>query len=559
MEKNKEKKPLSPKEEFYRSLSAAKSIEEIKTVYSTFAASATSDERRLACLLCALCAYRLSTGSTCILPQSLTAAALNFAKEFGDTPTEAELTATLKQAVKNDTIIGHSVPGTIFLQIPKDSYDESVLIEALSAFLSAPKTLDFTPADIEKTIDFITKKAKVELSPEQRAAVSTAISPPVSAISGEPGCGKTFAINVLIRAIKQLFPDARVLLAAPTGKAASRLSETTGEPAQTLHSLLNMRYEGDWKFCVENSISADMIIVDEASLLSLSLASQLFYMASPSTRLVFVGDYNQLPSIDPGSVLSDLEHSGIVPVTTLTTCYRQGSDAKAITDAASIVSSSNGSCWWPFPSGTTLDSPLHFIEANSDTTAQDAMLNAVKQLIAKGISPQDIQVLSPTKKRPLGTVALNTKLRGLLNPSGTGTNETFCIGDKIVCTENMPEKGVTNGDIGQVLFVKRRSVMARFGGGAVELPKSKVELAYALTVHKAQGSEYPVVVLALSMKMQPLLYKSMLYTALTRARQKVIVVGSKAAVMEAVSTDKNKERLSILSWLLKEYYVQSAA
>ena len=272
-----------------------------------------------------------------------------------------------------------------------------------------------------------------------------------------------------------------------------------------------------------------------------------------------MGDSNQLPSIDPGSVLSDLEHSGIVPVTTLTTCYRQGSDAKAITDAASIVSSSDGSCWWPFPSATTLDSPLHFIEANSDTTAQNTILNVVEQLIAKGISPRDIQVLSPTKKRTLGTVALNTKLRGLLNPSGTGTNETFCIGDKIVCTENMPENGVTNGDIGQVLFVKRRSVMARFGGGAVELPKSKVELAYALTVHKAQGSEYPVVVLALSMKMQPLLYKSMLYTALTRAKQKVIVGGSKAAVMEAVSTDKNKERLSMLSWLLKERYGQSAA
>lgn len=554
MEKNKAKKPLSPKEEFYRGLRAAKSIEEIKNAYSTFAASATSGERRLACLLCALCAYRLSTGSTCILPQSLTVATLNFAKEFGDTPTEAELTATLKQAIKNDTIIGHSISGTIFFQIPKDSYDESMLIEALGAFLSAPKTLNFTPADIEKAIDFITKKAKVELSPEQRTAILTAVSSPVSAISGEPGCGKTFAINVLIQAIKQLFPDARVLLAAPTGKAASRLSETTGEPAQTL---LNMRYEGDWKFCVENSISADMIIVDEASLLSLSLASRLFYMASPSTRLVFVGDSNQLPSIDPGSVLSDLEHSGIVPVTTLTTCYRQGSEAKAITDAASIVSSSDGSCWWPFPSATTLDSPLHFIEANSDTTAQDAILNAVKQLIAKGISPQDVQVLSPTKKRTLGTAALNTKLRGLLNPSGT--NGTFCVGDKIVCTENMPEKGVTNGDIGQVLFVKRRSVTARFGGGAVELPKSKVELAYALTVHKAQGSEYPVVVLALSMKMQPLLYKSMLYTALTRAKQKVIVVGSKAAVMEAVSADKNKERLSILSWLLKKYCGQSAA
>lgn len=557
MEQNKAKKPLSPMGEFYRGLRAAKSIEEIKNAYSTFAASATSDERRLACLLCALCAYRLSTGSTCILPQSLTAAALNFAKEFGDTPIEAELTATLKQAIKNNTIIGHSISGTIFLQIPKDSYDESMLIEALGAFLSAPKTLDFTPADMEKAIDFILKKNKTELSPEQRTAILTTVSSPVSAISGEPGCGKTFAINVLIRAIKQLFPDARVLLAAPTGKAASRLSETTGEPAQTLHSLLDMRYEGDWKFCVENSISADMIIVDESSLLSLSLASRLFYMASPSTRLVFVGDSNQLPSIDPGSVLSDLEHSGIVPITTLTTCYRQGSDAKAITDAASIVSSSNGSCWWPFPSGTTLDSPLHFIEANSDTTAQDAMLNAVKQLIAKGISPQDVQVLSPTKKRTLGTVALNTKLRGLLNPSGT--NETFCVGDKIVCTENMPEKGTINGDIGHILSVKRRSVTVQFGSGTVELPKSKVELAYALTVHKAQGSEYPVVVLALSMKMQPLLYKSMLYTALTRAKQKVVVVGSKAAVMEAVSTDKNKERLSMLSWLLKEHYGQSAA
>ena len=189
----------------------------------------------------------------------------------------------MKQAIKNDTIIGHSIPGTIFLQIPRDSYDKSVLIEALGAFLSAPKTLDFIPADMEKAIDFILKKNKAELSPEQRAAVSTAISSPVSAISGEPGCGKTFAIDVLIQAIKQLFPDARVLLAAPTGKAASRLSEITGEPAQTLHSLLNMRYDGDWKFCVENSISADMIIVDEASLLSLSLASRLFYMASPST------------------------------------------------------------------------------------------------------------------------------------------------------------------------------------------------------------------------------------------------------------------------------------
>ena len=557
MEKNKAKKPLSPMGEFYRSLSAAKSIEEIKNAYSTFAASATSDEHRLACLLCTLCAYRLSTGSTCILPQSLTAAALNFAKEFGDTPIEAELAATLKQAIKNDTIIGHNISGTIFLQIPKDSYDESVLIEALGAFLSAPKTLDFTPADMEKAIDFILKKNKAKLSPEQRAAVSTAISSPVSAISGEPGCGKTFAIDVLIQAIKQLFPDARVLLAAPTGKAASRLSEITGKPAQTLHSLLNMRYEGDCKFCVENSISADMIIVDESSLLSLSLASRLFYMASPSTRLVFVGDSNQLPSIDPGSVLSDLKNSGIVPVTTLTTCYRQGSEAKAITDAANIVNSGTGLCWWPFPSATTLDSPLHFIEANSDTTAQDAILNAVKQLIAKGISPQDVQVLSPTKKRTLGTVALNTKLRGLLNPSST--YESFCVGDKIVCTENMPDRGVTNGDIGQVLSVKRRSIRALFGGNTVELPKSKVELAYALTVHKAQGSEYPVVVLALSMKMHPLLCKSMLYTALTRAKEKVVVVGSKAAVMEAVSMDKNKERASMLSWLLKEYYGQSAA
>lgn len=557
MEKNKTKKPLSPKGEFYRSLSAAKTIEEIKSAYNTFAASATSDERQLALLLCALYTYRLSTGSTYIFPQNLTAAALDFAKDCGEAPTDAELTATLKQAIKDRSIAIGSMSGTAYLQIPEDSYAESVVIGAMGDFLSMPKTLDFTPADIEKAIDFILTKNNVELSPEQRTAILTALSSPVSVISGKPGCGKTFAVDILIQVINQLFSGARVLLTAPTGKAASRLSEITRQPAGTLHSLLNLRYEGDCQFDIEDSVSADMIIVDEASLLSLSLASRLFHMVKPSTRLVFVGDSRQLPSIDPGSVLSDLEHSGIVPVTMLKTCYRQGSSAKAITDAANMINLSAGLCWWLFPSATTLDSPLHFIEATSEMKVQDTILHTVEQLVAKGVSPKDIQVLSPTKKRACGTVALNTKLRGLLNPSST--YESFCVGDKIVCTENMPDRGVTNGDIGQVLSVKRRSIRALFGGNTVELPKSKVELAYALTVHKAQGSEYPVVVLALSMKMHPLLCKSMLYTALTRAKEKVVVVGSKAAVMEAVSMDKNKERASMLSWLLKEYYGQSAA
>ena len=182
MEKNKTKKPLSPKGEFYRSLSAAKTIEEIKSAYNTFAASATSDERQLALLLCALYTYRLSTGSTYIFPQNLTAAALDFAKDCGEAPTDAELTATLKQAIKDRSIAIGSMSGTAYLQIPEDSYAESVVIGAMGDFLSMPKTLDFTPADIEKAIVFSLTKNYVELSPEQITAILTALSSPVSVI-----------------------------------------------------------------------------------------------------------------------------------------------------------------------------------------------------------------------------------------------------------------------------------------------------------------------------------------------------------------------------------------
>jgi exodeoxyribonuclease V alpha subunit len=395
------------------------------------------------------------------------------------------------------------------------------------------------------------------LSEEQQAAIRTALTHPVSVLTGGPGTGKTTAIKALIAALDT--QRKRYALASPTGRAAKRLSEATGRPASTIHRLLGFSPKDGFKYNAENPLPIDLLVVDEASMLDLILANQLLKALEPGTHLLLVGDVDQLPSVGAGDVLRDVIASELAPVNRLSVIFRQAAGSHIITNAHRInqgqmpIFSKESEDFFLFPAET------------AEEAADWVQEVACERIPAKfGFHPRDdIQVLSPMYRGPAGVTSLNERLQAVLNPFSLKKPEkslfgqTFRVGDKVMQTQNDYDKDVYNGDIGFVMGINpvQHTLSVDFDGRRVSYDWSegdRLVLAYAVSVHKSQGAEFRAVVIPIVTAHYMMLQRNLLYTAVTRARQLCVLVGSRRAIAIAVHNDKVARRYTALDWRLQQ-------
>jgi exodeoxyribonuclease V alpha subunit len=402
------------------------------------------------------------------------------------------------------------------------------------------------------------------LSDAQRAAVVTALREKVCILTGGPGVGKSTTVRGLVQALAG--SGIRFCLAAPTGRAARRLTEATGHPAQTIHRLLQFSpSEGRFALNEENPLPHQFVVADEASMLDLVLFYNLVKALQPSAHLLLVGDADQLPSVGPGNVLRDLIASGAIPVVALTELFRQARRSRIVT-AAHQINAGDVPIWT-----NARDGDLFLLREEQPECAVDLICRLVAERIPRryGFDPRrEIQVISPMHRGPLGVTNLNERLQATLNAPRPTTAELpfggriFRAGDRVMQTRNDYDRNVYNGDMGTILTIDGEDgvvdvvfgetaegeTVARYDMGALD----DLVHAYAVSVHKAQGSEFPCVVLALSTQHRMLLQRNLLYTALTRAKRLCVIVGSPYALRLAVVSNEATKRCSALARRLGE-------
>ncbi|HJR80856.1 MAG TPA: AAA family ATPase, partial [Anaerolineales bacterium] len=394
------------------------------------------------------------------------------------------------------------------------------------------------------------------LSEEQRSALEMALTHPVSILTGGPGTGKTTCLKALITALES--GQKRFALASPTGRAAKRLSEATGRPASTIHRLLEYSPMEGFKHNEEKPLDVDFLVVDEASMLDLLLTYNLLRALRPGTQLLFVGDVDQLPAVGAGDVLRSLIDSGVMPVARLSAIFRQAADSQIITNAHLINQGK-------FPTLSRESGDFFLFPADEAEAAADWIVQVVSERIPQkfGFDPlHDIQVLAPLYRGPAGVSLLNERLQEKLNPPAASKPERklygtlFRLGDKVMQTQNNYDKDVYNGDIGFVrsLDLVEQTLTADFDGRAVTYDWSDTDqltLAYVVSVHKAQGSEFPVVVMPVVTQHYMMLQRNLLYTAVTRARNLCVLTGSRRAISIAIHNNKVTQRFTALEWRLR--------
>lgn len=427
-------------------------------------------------------------------------------------------------------------------------------------------------AGLDKLIDAIQQEQGIAYAAQQRQAVELAASQQVVLITGGPGTGKTTSLRGVLALFDQL--GLETALAAPTGRAAKRLGETCGTEAVTIHRLLETKldsYTGMLAFTKhqDDPLAADAVIVDETSMVDVSLMAALLAALRSDCRLVLVGDPDQLPSVGPGNVLDHLIRSQVIPAVQLTEIFRQAQQS-------AIVMNAHGVNQGEVPQLTNTSRDFFYMGRRDAGRTADTVVELCRTRLPNnmGIPPEQIQVLSPTRKRGAGTAALNRALQEALNPPQEGKGERvfgqyiFRQGDRVMQMKNnydlfwedpntgQQDLGVFNGDIGTILAVENGGVTVSFDGRQVVYPPEllgELEPAYAITVHKAQGSEYRAVILALSDVPPSLLARGVLYTAITRARELFILVGSDELLAKMVANDRQTRRYSALrTRLLRE-------
>ncbi len=412
---------------------------------------------------------------------------------------------------------------------------------------------------VEKLLPTLESAAKLQLSPEQRQAAVDACANKVFVITGGPGTGKTTITRMVVAALDKL--ALKVKLAAPTGRAAKRLAEATGMPAATLHRLLQSAPDGSFAVCEENKLKTDVLLVDEASMLDARLCAHMLRALPWTSRLILVGDADQLPSVGPGNILSDILGSQAVGNARLTRIYRQARQSLIVVNAHRI----NQGQLPQTASGPAPEADFFWVEQDDPALVRDMITGLVCERIPRAYgldAMRDVQVLSPMHKGEAGTQALNEALRERLNPTGPEVARglvRFRLGDRVLQTKNDYEKDVFNGDLGHIedVDMEEGEVLVSFDGRTVAYDRTELDElapAYAISIHKSQGSEYPAVVVPILTQHYVMLRRNLIYTALTRARRLAILIGSRRAMLLGLRNAGGDRRHTYLNYRLRELF-----
>ena len=417
--------------------------------------------------------------------------------------------------------------------------------------------------DLARAIPWVEAKTGKVLAASQRAAVELVLGSKVAVVTGGPGVGKTTLLDTILRILAA--KGVKLLLAAPTGRAAKRMAEQTGLEAKTVHRLLEIDPKnGGFRKGVDDPLDCDLLVLDEASMVDVPLMNAITKAVPPRAGLLLVGDIDQLPSVGPGRVLADVIDSGAVAVARLTEVFRQAAGSRIVVNAHRINAGSMPE--WPRAGEPTSSevSDFYFVDCRDPEDGAAKVVEIVRDRIPRrfGLDPiRDVQVLCPMQRGALGARALNADLQAALNPDAPARVErfgsTFLVGDKVMVTENDYDREVFNGDLGTVTGIDDEDgvLHAAFDGRAVEIPFGELDTlvpAYATTIHKSQGSEHPAVVITLATQHYTMLARNLLYTAVTRGKRLVIVVGQRRALAIAVKTSDARRRWTKLAELLKD-------
>lgn len=441
--------------------------------------------------------------------------------------------------------------GEVGVYMRRYHHCESKTAFYIQRLLRSPKSVRFEKPDV--LVDKVVGELNISLAAEQLEAVRTAARSKVMVLTGGPGTGKTTIINAIIKLFGEV--RARILLAAPTGRAAKRMSETSGRESRTIHRLLEYSPKEDgFARNEDNPLACGLLVVDEASMMDTLLFYHLLKAVPLGATLVLVGDVHQLPSVGPGNVLSDIITSGVVPVVELTEIFRQSAESEIICNAHLINKGEIPS----LESSKERLSDFYFIHQNDAEKAAELIVDLVRNHIPRrfNLDPvDDIQVLTPMHKGAVGAGRMNASLQEALNPHGIEVRRgerCFRLHDKVMQIRNNYDKDVFNGDMGRISFmdVRERTLSITFDERVVPYDFDELDEiapAYAISIHKSQGSEYPAVVIPVMMQHYVLLQRNLIYTGVTRGKKLVILVGESRALHTAIKNNKTRKRFTRLA------------
>ena len=506
--------------------------------------------------------HNAGNGHTCLPRAQLLETASNFIHQ----PPE-KLAKALDQCIETDELSVRMFEGTPYIYLPDLLAAEQDIADRLALLAKREKQ---TVRDLDKNIQVLELTQGFAYAPLQKEAIRKAMTENCLVLTGGPGTGKTTTVNAILQLLEH--QAERVALCAPTGRAAKRLSELTGRKASTIHRLLEVDYTGGVVSFIHNDknlLKCDVVILDEMSMVDVKLFQALIAALRYSCRILMVGDADQLPSVGPGNILGEVIRSERVPTVCLNEIFRQAKRSLIVENAHHIISSE------PLQKGGKTDD-FFFLESDGDA-AQKLVCDLVTTRLPRsyGFDPvRDIQVLCPTKLGPTGTQALNVELQNLLNPEQKGKPQlqsaarVFRVGDKVMQVRNNYEivwqrvggeqgVGAYNGDIGIVesINMRERSMVVRMDDRRLLYPAenlNELEIAYAITVHKSQGSEFPAVILPVAQVPPRLCYRNLFYTGVTRARKLCIVTGRRDVVNRMMGNVRQNLRYSGLCTLLQQ-------
>ncbi len=467
---------------------------------------------------------------------------------------ESVLPAVLDEMVRQDDVKTElidgedSAPGETAVYLPPFWFAETGTAKRLKQIFSSPASVKVKPQGLEERIRRVTG---LNYDPAQMDAIRCAAGSKILILTGGPGTGKTTTTLGILTAFRQA--GAKILLAAPTGRAAKRLSETTGMEARTIHRLLEFKPPEGCQKNEQNPLEGDVLILDECSMIDIMLMYSLLKAVPDSMTLIFVGDVDQLPSVGAGNVLRDLIDAGVFPVVRLTKIFRQAAASRIITNAHRI----NRGRMPDLSNGKQSD--FFFLEEEDPETAAQEIVRLVKERLPRAYGTWDIQVLTPMQRGAVGAANLNQVLQAALNADAAGLRRggtDYRLHDKVMQIRNNYDKEVFNGDIGTVCRVNTedRELTVSFDGREVLYDVTELDelvLAYAATVHKSQGSEYPIVVMPVLMTHYVMLQRNLVYTGVTRAKKLMVMIGSTKALALAVRNVTVTRRNTMLKERLK--------